>query len=49
MSLGLLSPVIDSRRAGSAPTRMVLSWLIAGARDLVAEALASLNRRIRST
>jgi len=31
------------------PARMALSWLIACVRDLVAEALASLTRRIRST
>src|ERR1700733_7468120 len=36
---GFPSPVIDSRRAGSAQIRTALSWLIAWPRDLMAEAL----------
>src|SRR5829696_6095789 len=51
------SPVIDSRRAGSAPTRMALSWLIALADEIVlgvdtykdlhvAVAVDSLGRRL---
>lgn len=49
MSLGLLSPVIDSRRAVSAETRTALSWFIACDRDLTAELLAILNIWIVST
>ena len=48
-SAGLPKPVIDSRNVGSARTRTALSWLMAWLRDLIAEALASLNIRSIST
>ena len=48
-SRGLLMPASDSRRVGSARTSTALSWLIACPRDLIADALASLNMRTIST
>jgi hypothetical protein len=49
MSVVLLSPDKDSRSIGSAQTSTALSWLIAWVRDLIADALASLNIRTIST